>query len=104
MNVTKEFTINANYDDSIFIAALKEETISLEEIINFKKKTTAPKKIVSTVSEQLRHKKRCFLQKIDKFIKIKINLQILILNRLIFIYDVEFYLSNVNKYFNVRQY
>lgn len=54
LNLTKECTIDINYDDSIFTAAQKKETISLEEIINHKQKTKvsskANKNIKSDVS------------------------------------------------------
>lgn len=53
LNFTKEFTINPNYDDSIFTKAHKKETISLEEIINHKQKTKVSSKTNKNIKKDI---------------------------------------------------
>ena len=52
LNFTKECKVNINYDDSIFTEYPKRKPFTLEEIINFKKKTTAPKRIAATINKK----------------------------------------------------
>ena len=52
LNFTKECIVNINYDDSIFTEYPKRKPFTLEEIINFKKKTTAPKRIAATINKK----------------------------------------------------
>ena len=53
LNFTKEFTINPNYDDSIFTKAHKKETISLEEIINHKQKIKVSTKVNKNIKKDI---------------------------------------------------
>lgn len=46
LNFTKEFTINTDYDDSIFSKYPKRKPFTLEEIINFKKRLLHPKELL----------------------------------------------------------
>ena len=52
LNFTKEFTINTDYDDSIFSKYPKRKPFTLEEIINFKKKITTPKRVAATINKK----------------------------------------------------